>query len=252
MSSTDAKWPQGHASLLLEEIDSTMFEASRRSSGIMQPTWITAQRQTSGRGRSGRDWNGGEGNLLTTLIFRPNCGPADAAKRAFVAASALLEVLAEHVDRSRLSLKWPNDVLLDERKVAGILLESAGTPDVDWLAIGFGVNVAEAPTLPDAAFPPISLAEVEVEVSPQDLLISLADQFARRELVFATQGFGPIRQHWMNHAARLGETITARTNQDSLTGIFEGIDQSGALILVTGAGAQSVPAADVYFYASSN
>lgn len=234
-------WPEGYDRVLLDEVDSTMSEAQRRAPD--RPTWICADVQTAGRGRQGRDWQGGRGNLMATLFYRPRISPQQAALRSFMAANALFEALALYVDRSRLSQKWPNDVLLDGGKVAGILLESSGQGGhLDWLAIGIGVNLAHAPQL-DQPFAPVALGPID----PHRLLTELATNFATEEAVMADLGFDRIRQVWMRHAARLGDIVTARTGTDSIQGIFEGIDPSGALILSTPGGRKTIPAAEVFF-----
>lgn len=236
---------------MLDTVDSTMAEAARRAaSGLAGPTWIMAHLQTSGRGRRGRDWSSQPGNLAATLVYKPEATPAEAARRSFLAAVALFEALAIHVDRTRLSLKWPNDVLLDGGKVAGILLESAGQgPYVDWLAIGVGVNLASRPAgLRGVAFPPVAVADNGGPlVDPEEFLTHLADAFATEEGKLDAFGFGRIREDWLRHAARLGEVITARTGADEITGVFENVDEAGNLMLRTPKGLRAISAADVFF-----
>ena len=226
-----------------------MVEAARLAPELEHPTWIMARRQTAARGRQGRAWQNPEGNLAATLLMRPLGGPADAALRSFMAANALFETLALHVDRTKLAVKWPNDVLLSGGKVAGILLESMGTAQgLDWLAIGVGVNLAAVPDgVQDAAFPPTALAEHGDAVSPEAFLEELAANYATEEAIFAELGFARIREDWLKRAARLGEVITARTSREEITGTFESIDEAGNLILRTPKGAQVIAAADVYF-----
>lgn len=209
-----------------------------------------ARHQTRARGRRGRAWRNPPGNLAATLVMRPGGVPGWAALRSFLAANALFETLALYVPRDALSLKWPNDVLLNGRKVAGILLESAGSATrVDWLAIGIGVNLLSAPEADeDAAFPPISVKEVAGDdIDAVDFLTFLAGHYATEEMVLERLGFEPIRQDWLERAARLGEVITARTGSRSVTGIFDSIDSDGQLVLITGTGPQKIPTADVYF-----
>lgn len=236
---------------MLDTVDSTMAEAARRAaSGLAGPTWIMAHEQTTGRGRRGRVWSSEAGNLSATLVYKPEATPAEAARRSFLAAVALFEALAIHVDRTRLSLKWPNDVLLDGGKVAGILLESAGQgPYVDWLAIGVGVNLARAPEgLGDAAFPPIAVADNGGPlVDPEEFLTHLADAFATEEGKLDAFGFERIREDWLRHAARLGEVISARTGTEEITGVFETVDLAGNLMLRTAKGPRAISAADVFF-----
>lgn len=226
-----------------------MAEAARLAPDLKRPTWIMARRQTAARGRQGRPWVNPEGNLAATLLMRPEGGPADAALRSFMAANALYEALAMHVDRTKLAVKWPNDVLLDGGKVAGILLESMGTAQgLDWLSIGIGVNLAGVPEgVKDTAFPPTALPEHGAQVDPEDFLETLATHFATEEAIFAKLGFARIREDWLKRAARLGEVITARTSRAEITGTFESIDEAGNLILRTSKGAEVISAADVYF-----
>ena len=189
-----------------------MREASARArDGMPGPTWIMARRQTGGHGRRGRAWIVPEGNLAATLLIRPECTAQEAARRSFLAANALFETLAFYVDRDLLSLKWPNDVLLDGAKVAGILLEASGQgPYVDWLSIGFGVNLAKAPPdTSDMMLRPTALAIHGDSVAPEDFLEALASYYATQEAVLAELGFRRIRDEWLERAARLGEVITA-------------------------------------------
>ena len=253
--STDAAshglWPEGWERVVLDTVDSTMAEAARRAaSGLAGPTWIMAHEQTAGRGRRGRDWTSESGNLAVTLVFKPEATPTEAARRSFLAAIALFETLAIHVDRTRLSLKWPNDVLLDGGKVAGILLESAGQgPYVAWLSIGIGVNPAIRPEgVRDASFPPVAVADDGGPVvDPEDFLTHLANAYATEEGKLDAFGFARIREDWLRHAARLGEVITARTGTDEITGVFETVDEAGNLMLRTPKGLRAISAADVFF-----
>lgn len=226
-----------------------MAEAARRVRQLDKPTWVMARRQTAAKGRQGKTWVQPAGNLAATLIFRPDCMPAEAAKRSFLAANALFEALAIHVDRSKLALKWPNDVLLNGGKVAGILLESTSRgPFVDWLSIGIGVNLANAPEDLGGAFPPVSLRGAGGEdVLPETFLTVLADAYATQEGKLAAFGFPRIREDWLRNAARLGEEITARTGKETVRGLFDTIDQDGNLVLITSRGPRSIAAADVYF-----
>ncbi len=227
-----------------------MAEAARRAPTLRRPTWIMARKQTAGRGRRGRSWMGSSGNLAATLIYKPHATPAEAALRSFLAANALFEALAIYVRRDMLALKWPNDVLLNGGKVAGILLESSGTgASVDWLSIGIGVNLAAVPpAIEGAAFPPVSLVgEGGETVTPETFLSVLASNFATQEAKLAAMGFERIRQDWLRHAAKIGEEITARTGREDITGVFDTIDSEGNLVLITAKGPRSIAAADVYF-----
>lgn len=242
-------WPDGVDRVILDSVDSTMSEAARRAASLTRPIWIMAHTQTSARGRRGRTWLAPAGNLSATLVFKPTATPAEAAQRSFLAANALYATLAMYVPSEKLSLKWPNDVLLNNGKVAGILLETTGNgTSVDWLSIGVGVNLNHTPDgIEDAAFAPTSVKEAGGDVTPSDFLTTLAGCYATQEAKLNSLGFKRIRQDWLKNAARLGEVITARTALADITGIFDTIDESGNLVLITGKGPQSIPAADVYF-----
>jgi len=211
---------------------------------------VMAKLQTGGRGRRSRALAMPEGNFAASLVHRPD-GPVDRiALRSFAAACALRPALTEvGTPPVALSLKWPNDVLLNGGKLAGILLESLGDGrgGVNQLIIGIGVNLAAAPDaemLEPGSVPPVAL---NIAVTPEQFLQSLAPEFAERETQLATYGFNPLRNEWLSHAARLGETITARLPNDEKTGVFKEIDGAGNLILSTVRGRTAIAAADIYF-----
>ena len=246
-------WPNGYGLRLLETVDSTLNEAARMAPGLTGPVWILAREQTAARGRRGRTWVMPRGNLAATLVMRMTEPPEVAALRSFVTALALFDACAEVSGRAEaFALKWPNDVLLNGGKLAGILLESAGTARAPGhLAIGIGVNLADAPPAelvePGAVRPVSLLSETGTAITPDDFLPYLAAAYAVRDAQFTTYGFAPIRAAWLDRAARLGETITARTGAQSTTGRFETVDAQGNLVLVTPTGRPAIAAADVYF-----
>lgn len=185
--------------------------------------------------------------------MKPTEGLDRVALRSFAAALALRDAFVAVTDLPKaFALKWPNDVLLNGGKIAGILLESAGSgKSATYLAIGMGVNLIAAPDAslvePDA-LPPVSLlAETGHRVTPETFLNHLAPAYAHWEHCISTIGFAPLRTEWLAHATRLGETIRARTGTTTHEGRFETIDDSGALVLHTSAGRIAIPAADVFF-----
>lgn len=246
-------WPPGVARHVLDRVDSTNAEAMRLAPGLSGPAWIMARRQTAGRGRRGRAWSDPPGNFAASLVLRPEGGPADAARLSFVAALAVHDALRQLCGpQLNVALKWPNDVLLNGGKLAGILLESVGAGSmVQALVIGIGVNLAAAPdpgTVEPGATRPVSLqGETGLAIGADDFLSVLAVAFDDWHRQMRDFGFGPIRTAWLARAAMLGETITARTGTVETTGRFEGIDETGALILSGPRGRQAIPAADVYF-----
>jgi BirA family biotin operon repressor/biotin-[acetyl-CoA-carboxylase] ligase len=247
------RFPDGYGRRVLTEVDSTNAEAARIAPSLAGPEWILALNQTASRGRRGRVWKFPKGNFAGTLVLRPTETPDVVALRSFVASLALYDaLLACGVQPASLALKWPNDVLLNGGKLAGILLESIGAgTQVAHLAIGIGVNLVDAPDasqVEEGAMRPVSLlSETGVSISPEDFLNLLASAYARLELQFVTYGFAPIRENWLARAAKLGEVITARTSNSETTGTFETIDAQGNLVLMTSKGRVGIAAADVFF-----
>ena len=246
-------WPQGYGRRVLSEVDSTNAEAARILNDLAGPEWILALWQTAARGRRGRAWANPEGNFAATLVLHPTETPDKVALRSFVASLALYDAFVAATGRpDGFALKWPNDVLLNGGKIAGILLESAGQGgQMSPLAIGIGVNLIHAPTaaeVEEGAVRPVSLlSETGVAVGPEDFLGLLAPAYARYEAQFTQYGFASIRTAWLARAARLGEVITARTGRQEVTGTFETVDEAGNLVLKTAKSRQAIPAAEIFF-----
>lgn len=243
-------WPSDTGRLVFDTIDSTNAEATRQiEAGVELPLWIMTRQQTAGKGRRGNTWRDGSGNFAATYVMKTEGDPVKAAQRSFVAALSLRDTLVSLTGREDvISLKWPNDVLLRGRKLAGILLESHRNATV--LAIGIGVNLNEAPKPePDSDhMAPCALrAELGLVLTADEFLPHLAGALVRREAQFQTSGFSSVRTDWLNHAARLGEIITARLPGREISGLFDTIDDMGSLILKEGTTTHAIPAAEVYF-----
>ncbi len=246
-------WPKGVGRRVYGAIDSTNAEGLRLASSLSGAAWLLAEEQTAGRGRRARPWASPKGNFHGTLVMVPN-EPADrVALRSFAAALALRDAFVALTGLpGAFALKWPNDVLLNGCKVAGVLLESvAAGLGVAHLAIGVGVNLIAAPEAsmlePGALRAVTLLEETGLRIGPETFLDHLAPAYAKWEAVFVSEGFAPLRTAWLSHAARLGEVIRARTGTQSREGRFETVDESGALILGTAAGRVAIPAAEVFF-----
>jgi BirA family biotin operon repressor/biotin-[acetyl-CoA-carboxylase] ligase len=194
---------------------------------------VWALEQTAGRGRRGRIWVSPPGNLYASLILHPDCSPARAAQLGFVAALAIGSALGEMFPALEgLSYKWPNDVLVNRRKIAGILLESemtaAGKPT--FLIVGIGVNLASSPTL--AGYPATSITEESLgEVAPATMLEEFCRHFHSWRRRWREEGFAPVRAAWLARAASHGELIQVRLQPGTLHGRFLDIDELGALLL---------------------
>lgn len=218
----------------------------RVQAGETPPFWIQADQQTVARGRRGRPWVMPPGNFAASLAMTPTGGPAQAALRSFTMALALQEALSAF-GVAGLALKWPNDVLLNGGKLAGILLESTMLNGQQILCIGIGVNLAAAPDPSEVEARAVPPAALDGTLKPTVLLEALAAAFARWEAVLTRDGFAPVRTAWLAQAARLGETIVARLPNEEITGTFRDIDATGALVIETASGQRHLPAADVYF-----
>ena len=235
--------------VVLDEIDSTNAEARRRAeAGEAGPLWLVGLRQTAGRGRRGRAWETGEGNLADTLLFRTDKPPAEAAQVSFVAALAVADLLARCVPNHLISLKWPNDPLLGGLKVSGILVESGASPLGGlWLAVGVGVNLKRKPI--DAERPATAIATyLETPPSPQEAAEVLAEAFERWLRTWDVLGFPAIADAWTARAHGLGEPCVARLGHETVEGVAEALDADGALRLRLADGSlRRITAGDVFF-----
>jgi BirA family biotin operon repressor/biotin-[acetyl-CoA-carboxylase] ligase len=198
--------------------------------GERGPLWIVAQRQTAGRGRRGRAWVSEPGNLYASLLLTAPAPPQHWPELSFVAALALHDAVIEVAPglKPRLTIKWPNDLLLAGKKIAGILIEGeAGEATV---AVGIGVNCATHPA--DADHPATDLAAEGAEVSPQMLFYAVSGKMLGRLAQWnGGAGFAIVRAEWLARAAGLGDEIRVRLAGRELTGRFEALDQAGNLVL---------------------
>lgn len=239
--------------LRLDEVDSTNAEARRLAeAGRLAPVWITARRQTAGRGRRGRAWSSEAGNLAATLLAVTRRPPAEAAQVTFVAALAAHELIAAFVELDRVRIKWPNDVMIDGRKACGILLESGAYPAGGlWLAVGIGVNLAHAPD--DVERPAVAVAQalrsdLAYAPSPQAALDVLALAFDAWWERWERYGFAPIRDAWSARAQGMGGGAVARLGHETVEGVAEGLADDGSLRLRLADGTlRLISAGDVFF-----
>lgn len=226
------------------ETGSTNAEALRLArEGERGPLWITAARQTAGRGRRGRTWVSERGNLYASLLISDPAPPQHWPELSFVAALALHDAVTPRIPglASRVALKWPNDLLIDRNKFAGILVEGEGASVV----IGIGVNCLHHPTGTD--FPATDLATAGVRTTPEGLFAPLtAAMLARLGQWQRGANFAAVRADWLARASGLGKPARVRTGDGEITGIFEGLDDSGRLVLRSTDGTmQALAAGDV-------
>jgi len=236
---TNLKLPSPYRLVELDCVDSTNREAKRLAeSGAKDSTVVWAKRQTAGRGRRGRKWVSKPGNLYFSIILRPPYPMADVAQLSFVAANAVADAIQVAAPRGTfVNVKWPNDVLVEDKKIAGILLEGESDPNQDrfqWLVIGIGVNVATHPAVNETEIPATSLAEqgvVDKDLDISALLDTLVKRFLAGFVTWRNLGFGPIRRHWLLRAKGLGSRVQVRLPNETVYGIFAALDENGALVL---------------------
>ena len=246
----EASAASGARLIRLETVGSTNAEAfARARAGERGPLWITARRQTAGRGRRGRPWVSEPGNLCASLLLTDPAPPQRAPELSLVAALAVHDALAECAPMlgSRLKLKWPNDVVCDGAKLAGILIEGESLPAGPLaVVIGIGVNCAHHP--PDTAYPATNLKDAGAVVSPESLAPALAAAMDRRLIEWERgANFAATRAAWLKRAAGLGAPARVRLPERDLEGIAETLDESGRLVLRLADGARERIAAGEMF-----
>jgi BirA family biotin operon repressor/biotin-[acetyl-CoA-carboxylase] ligase len=224
---------------ILPEIDSTNTELMRRArAGQPEPILLVAERQTAGRGRLGRDWQSDTDAGRSTLTFSLGLPlrPADWSGLSLAVGLSVVQSL-----HASLQLKWPNDVWLDERKLAGILIETTSVGDLRYAVIGIGVNL-----LPRSAdglrTPPAALVEVLPQADAPSTLEAILLPLVRAVLAFEQQGFGELRSAFHARDLLYGREVVCT---DGSTGTARGVDASGALLVHTASGLQKISSAEV-------
>ena len=223
-----------------DELPSTSDEVIRRAeAGAAAGLAVLARRQTRARGSRGRGWTEPEGNLALSVLLRPTHDLGDSGHAAFRAALALIEALDPHAGMASLALKWPNDVLLDGSKLAGILVESAVAGErLAWMAIGFGANLRARPVLP-GVLATACLSEGGCDpVAPEIVAARLLD---RLDHWFA-QDFATVRTAWLGRAHPVGTALVV----DGRAGRFAGLSATGALLLDDAGGQWEVATGQVF------
>lgn len=247
--------------LAYESLDSTNEEAKRLAEGgAAHGAVIWAKQQTHGRGRLGREWVSEEGNLFVSLLLLPPCALAQAVQLSFLSAVAAIDALQPLIatGSGKLHAKWPNDILLNGKKLGGILLESFMTPpDVghptprQWVIVGLGINIDSFPE--KALYPATCLKDAGLElVSAKIVLTRFIESFIAQYDRWVTEGFSPIRREWLHYAYGIGQemSVTCGPNEE-VHGVFEGISDTGELLVKDPAGVRhTIHSGDVFFNAA--
>jgi BirA family biotin operon repressor/biotin-[acetyl-CoA-carboxylase] ligase len=227
--------PDGWTLVALDTVGSTNDEAAQRAdAGAPEGTVVWSREQTGGRGRRGRHWVSPVGNLYTSTILRPDCPAQRAAELGFAAALAVADIVPAGRE---VRVKWPNDVLVDGGKIAGILLESAigQTGQVQHVVAGIGVNIGFAPQLPEMRYPGSALGG-SVEAALEKLAAALAARLAE----WRREGFETVRAAWLAKAGPLGAEVDVKLGEGLVRGRFAGLDREGALLLDTATGPRKI------------
>jgi BirA family biotin operon repressor/biotin-[acetyl-CoA-carboxylase] ligase len=215
----------------IHECQSTNEEAKNLSAGSV----IYAQKQTNGKGRMGRKWYDGDGNLMASIVLKKE---PNAHLYSFLISLAVAQSIAFLSPR----IKWPNDILVEGKKICGILLETTE----DTLIIGMGVNIQSHPT-DELLYKATDLKEYGRAVKAEKLLQDILQNLSFMIELYHQKGFEQIRLKWLNFACGLGKEISVRLPRMTLTGKFEGIDENGTLLLTDEQGQKhSITAGDVF------
>jgi BirA family transcriptional regulator, biotin operon repressor / biotin---[acetyl-CoA-carboxylase] ligase len=240
---------QASNTIHLPEVDSTNAEAMRRSvAGCTTPLWIRADRQTRGRGRSGRPWQSDHtGNLYASLLLELACGPEVAAQLSLVTGVAVIDAIRS-LDVSNtvcdLQLKWPNDILIGAAKAGGILIESTRHHGSLTVVIGIGLNLVGSPA--DIGRSVTSLNMHNVHTNPDVMLNALRHHMDHWLGIWQSGSrFETCRQAWLERATPFGTVLTINAGAGSVSGAFKGVDFDGALLLQTGTGQRRFSFGDV-------
>ena len=243
--------------IALDQIGSTNDEAKRLAAKgedvCPDGTLVWAKSQTAARGRRGRTWESLDGNLFLSLVLRPDVPAMEATQLGYVAALAMYDTIGELCPAGyEAHCKWPNDVLLNGKKFCGILMEASGNTKgmLDWLVLGLGVNVTQHPK--DVDYPTTSFhGEGANHITREAVLVSFARNFLLWTRCWLDDGFATIRENWLWRAKGLDQEINVRLENETLSGIFTGVDETGALLLRqvenTGSTIRAITVGDVFF-----
>ncbi|MFU7502216.1 MAG: biotin--[acetyl-CoA-carboxylase] ligase, partial [Candidatus Tisiphia sp.] len=224
-------WQEKYNLLIFDEIDSTSFEAIRMAKDCPDKNYvILAKNQTKSRGRNSRIWHSSLGNLHVSILLNHKINLSYIPQLSFVMAIVVYKTINSLSTRSEnsIKLKWSNDVLINDKKVSGILLESISINNNNYLIIGVGINVKGSPLNIDQLATNLSDENIEVkdlEYLLELLMINFEKYFSR----WKQEGFSKIRQYWLKRAYKLGKMVTVNDGNTKISGIFKDIDENGSI-----------------------
>ncbi|WP_339047375.1 biotin--[acetyl-CoA-carboxylase] ligase [Candidatus Mesenet endosymbiont of Phosphuga atrata] len=210
-----------------KELSSTNLEAIQMAKkGALDGTIVLADVQSSGRGRHGKDWISPKGNLYASIIIRDKTNVTQLTHFTFITAVAVGNTLLALSANLDLKYKWPNDILVNNKKIAGILLETEA--NASWLVIGIGINILSSPEYA------VSLSQVcNLNISNLTLLKELINNFDRIRQRWLSEGFLSIRKMWLERAYMVDSSINIKIGSNLYSGIFSDIDQEGRIVIST-------------------
>ena len=227
----------------MEEVGSTNDEVKKLSENITgEKVIISAQRQMNGRGRRGHSWIGLDGNLFFSQGLE--CEISSIGALVFISTISLWRSIQDLNPLLDVQIKWPNDILVNDKKVSGMLLEKG---EGKYFIIGIGVNLKIAPKLVNMPYPCSSLAEEGIITERMEFLKSYIQNFNSYYDIWQKQGFEPIRKEWLLHVKGLKSAIIVHLDSEDLEGIFEGVDEQGSLLLTQGTKIKKIYAGDVFY-----
>lgn len=207
---------------------------------------IIADKQSAGKGRNLRKWHSPIGNLYFSLVLQPNLEINKIPQISFLAITALRLAIAKIANKNlAIENKWPNDLLINQKKVAGLLLESYFSHNkCNFVIIGIGVNINSNPE--NTIFPASNLQEFAINNSATQVLELFLDEFSEIYQNYQNFGFKGIRNLWLKEAYLLGKEIKVKNGNEEISGIFENLDEDGNLLLKVGSEIKKILAADVF------
>jgi len=245
--------PDGYRLISLETVDSTNSEARKMAQSgekaSLNKTVVWSLCQTGGQGRRGRDWVSPVGNLYCSTLLYLDLPAKEVSLLSFVVALAVHDTVTELLPQAKpeqVSCKWPNDVLIDDKKISGILLESSGlgVNNPEWIVMGVGLNVLSSPS--NTPYPATSLSQEGADGTLEVVLERFITNLDHRLSMWSKQGFPIIRTEWLDRARGLGDDITVNLGNETLHGVFSGLDGEGALILDQAGTKRRITAGEVF------
>tara|TARA_B100000686_G_scaffold353632_1_gene460037 strand:+ start:14543 stop:15289 length:747 start_codon:yes stop_codon:yes gene_type:complete len=226
------KLPKNFNLNYFEEVDSTMLKLKKLASeGAKIGTIVSAKKQTQGRGRHGREWISPEGNLYFSFLRRAeeyNSGKIFAP--VFITSIALAKTILIFSSSIDLKLKWPNDVLINNSKVAGILIESfKNNQNIKLLNIGVGINIVSNPS--DTLYPSTNLLKEGISISSEEVLKCFFNCLNLYENILVNKGIGELFKIWNEYTYKIGTKISVKLGENNIQGAYNGIDEKGSLLL---------------------